>query len=200
MKEGIFGGTFDPIHQGHLIVAEEVASGLGLEEVIFVPAGQPWMKSEQTVATAVDRVEMVKRAISSNPQFRLSTVELECSGPSYTVDTVAHLKSSLGDEVVFFFILGWDTLAGFPLWKEPARLVEMCKLVAVPRPGYSLPDLRSLEEAVPGFAGSIVLFEGSLIDIDSTRIRRRVAKGLSIHYLVPDSVEQYIRQHHLYTS
>ena len=199
MGIGILGGTFDPIHLGHLIIAEGVRAGLGLAEVIFVPAGRPWLKEDRVISPAVHRVEMARLAITTNPSFRLSTVETERPGPSYAVETLAVLKSQLGGEARFFFILGWDTLAELPLWKEPSRLTGMCRLVAIPRPGCKPPSLRVLEEAVPGSTRGIVLFEGPKIGTSSTDIRSRVKEGRSIRHLVPEDVERYIKEQGLYT-
>jgi len=200
MNIGVMGGTFDPIHIGHLIVAEEVTARLGLAEVLFVPAGQPWLKPDSPVAAAEHRVEMVRLAIADKPYFKLSTVEIERAGPSYTVDTIAQLQGRLGagDELVF--ILGWDSLAELPRWKEPLRLIKMCRLLAVPRPGYSAPDLDALEALIPGLSQRVTLIDKPEIDISASEIRRRIARGLSIHHLVPEPVEKYIKQHRLYVS
>ena len=197
MKIGILGGTFDPIHLGHLIMAEEARVILGLAKVLFVPAGQPWLKGDRAISPAQHRLEMVTRAIASNPFFGLSTVEIENLGPSYTVDTLALLQAQLGAEARLYFILGWDSLAELPRWKEPSRLVRMCQLVAVPRLGDT-PDLASLEVAIPGISQSVITLEMDPIGISSSAIRQRLAQGLSIRYLVPEAVEGYIQQHRLY--
>ncbi len=198
MNIGVMGGTFDPIHIGHLMVAEEVTNRLGLGEVLFVPAGQPWLKPDSPVAAAEHRVEMVRLAIADKPYFKLSTVEIERAGPSYTVDTIAQLQGRLGARDELVFILGWDSLAGLPRWKEPSRLIKMCRLVAVPRPGYSAPDLDALEALIPGLSQRVTLVDKPEIDISASEIRRRIAHGLSIHHLVPEPVEKYIKQHRLY--
>ncbi len=199
MKVGILGGTFDPIHLGHLAIAEGARFGLGLDEVIFIPAGRPWLKGDRDISAAAHRVEMVRLAIAPSPYFRLSTMEIERPGPSYAVDTMTELKNQLGDEAKSFFILGWGALAELPAWKEPSRLVGMCRLVAAPRPEGRPPGLRALEEAVPGSSRRIVLLEGPRVEISSTDIRSRVKEGLSIHSLVPGPVERYIREQKLYT-
>ena len=198
MNIGVLGGTFDPIHIGHLILAEEVRTGLNLAEVLFVPAGQPWLKVDSPISSAEHRVEMVRLAIADEPYFKLSAMEIERAGPTYTVDTIAELKTQLeaGDEL--FFILGWDNLAQLPQWWQPARLITMCRLVAVPRPGYPLPDLKSLEAAIPGLSKKVILMDKPEIDISASAIRDRVARGLSIYHLVPEPVDEYIRQHKLY--
>jgi len=198
MNIGVMGGTFDPIHIGHLIVAEEVRTRLDLAEVLFVPAGQPWLKPDSPVSAAEHRVQMVRLAIADKPYFKLSTMEIERAGPSYTVDTIAELLGQLGAGDELFFILGWDGLAELPKWHEPSRLIKMCHLVAVPRPGYSAPDLNSLEALIPGLAQRVMLMDKPEIDISAFSIRNRVAQGLSIHHLVPEPVERYIKQNKLY--
>ncbi len=200
MNIGVLGGTFDPIHNGHIIVAEETRVRLNLAEVLFVPAGQPWLKEDSSILAAEHRVQMVRLAIANEPCFKLSTMEIDRPGPSYTVDTIAELKAQLGSGDELFFILGWDSLAQLPQWREPSRLIKMCHLVAVPRPGYSLPDLNSLEAIIPRLSRSLILLEKPEVDIDATGIRKRVAQGLSIRHLVPEPVDGYIRQHKLYLS
>ncbi len=200
MNIGVVGGTFDPIHIGHLIVAEEVRARLNLAEVLFVPAGQPWLKANSPVSAAEHRVQMVRLAIANKSYFKLSTIEIERVGASYTVDTIAELLGQLdaGDEL--FFILGWDNLGQLPQWHEPSRLVKMCRLVAVPRVGYAVPDLESLEAIIPGLSQRVVVMDKPEIDISASEIRNRIAHGLSIHHLVPEPVERYINQHGLYIS
>jgi len=200
MKIGVLGGTFDPIHLGHLIVAEEARARLNLTQTLFVPAGQPWLKTNNVISPTEHRVEMIRLAIADKPYFKLSTMEIERPGPTYTVDTIAALKSqlSLGDEL--FFILGWDNLIQLPQWREPSRLIKMCHLVAVPRVGYPTPDLTSLEAAIPGLSQSVILLEEPRIDINASVIRQRVAQGLSISHLVLEPVERYIKQHKLYVT
>lgn len=200
MKIGVLGGTFDPIHIGHLAVAEQVRVRLDLAEVVFVPAGQPWLKTNSAISPAQHRVEMARLAIADRPCFKLSMVEVERPGPSYTVDTIADLQAQFGAGEELFFILGWDSLAQLPQWHEPSRLVTMCHLVAVPRPGYQLPDLKSLEAVIQGLSRSLVLLDRPEVDIDATEIRSRVARGLSISQLVPAPVDRYIKQNKLYLS
>lgn len=198
MNIGVMGGTFNPIHKGHVIVAEEVKVHLNLTEILFVPAGQPWLKANSPIAAAEHRMQMVRLAIADKPYCKLSTMEIERAGPSYTVDTVAELQGQLrgGDEL--FFILGWDSLAELPQWREPSRLIKMCYLVAVPRVGYPTPNLSSLEVDIPGLSQRVILLDIPQIDITASVIRNRVAQGLSIAHLVPEAVERYIREHRLY--
>ena len=196
MNIGILGGTFDPIHIGHLVVAEEARIKLGFREVLFVPAGQPWFKLDRDISLAVHRVEMVSRAIADNPHFKLCTLEVERPGPSYTVDTLTMLQKQLGNEVRFFFILGRDTLAELPLWKQPKKLVQLCSLVVAPRLGSK--NIRHLETAIPGLLDSVIQLDMPVIGISSSGIRQRIARGLPIRYLVPAEVEKYITEHEIY--
>ena len=199
MKKGILGGTFDPVHNGHLAVAEEVRRQLSLDEVIFVPAGCPRLKPSEPLATPEQRVHMVRLAISGRPYYKLSTVEIERPGPSCSVDTVATLREQLGKEGELYFILGQDNLAELPRWREPERLVKLCHLVAVPRPGQPLPDLEALEASVLGLAESLIRLEAPHIDISASDIRGRVSRGLPIGHLVPEAVAGYIGEQGLYT-
>jgi len=198
MNMGVMGGTFDPVHNGHLAVAEEARSQLDLAVILFVPAGQPWLKMDSPVSPAEYRVHMVRLAIAGKPHLKLSTMEIERPGPTYAVDTMAELQTQLGAENGLFFILGWDNLAEFPQWKEPSRLITMCHMVAVPRPGYSPPDLKALEARIPGLSQRVILMDKPEIDISASEIRDRVAQGLYISHLVPEPVESYIKRHKLY--
>ncbi len=198
MNIGVMGGTFDPIHIGHLIMAEEVRARFNLAEILFVPAGQPWLKMDTPISTAEHRAQMVRLAIADKPYFKLSTVEIERAGPSYAVDTIAELQGQLGAGNELFFILGWDSLAELPQWREPTRLIKMCRLVVVPRPGYPVPDLNSLEAVIPGLSQRVMQIDKPEIDISAGEIRNRVAQGLSISHLVPEPVERYIKEHGLY--
>jgi nicotinate-nucleotide adenylyltransferase len=198
MDIGMLGGTFDPIHSGHLVIAEEARLKLKLNKVLFVPAGQPWLKTDQGITPAVHRIEMVKRAIAGKNDFELSTVEVDRPGPSYAVDTVTILQQQLGEEAKIFFLVGWDSLAELPQWHDPARLVKLCQLVGITRSGLSRPDLKSLEPSIPGIKKNVVWLDIPPIDISSSDIRDRVARGLSIHCLVPDNVESYIKGNKLY--
>jgi nicotinate-nucleotide adenylyltransferase len=200
MNIGVLGGTFDPIHMGHLIIAEEVRARLDLAEVLFVPAGQPWLKlnNVNTISQAEHRVAMVRLALADEPAFRLSTMEVERPGPTYTVDTMTELSQQIGAEGKLYFILGWDNLNQLPRWHQPRRLVKLCRLVPVRRVGFASPDLDALEKAVPGLAKSLVMLDTPQIEISSSEIRARVARGLPIHKLVPEAVEGYIIEHGLY--
>jgi nicotinate-nucleotide adenylyltransferase len=198
MEIGILGGTFDPIHKGHLAVAEEVRLRLNLDEVIFIPVGRPWRKAGNPILPAEHRVEMVRLAIADRPAFNVSTIEVDREGPSYTVDTLEELKSmrSGGDEL--FFIVGWDSLADLPYWRAPEQIVRLCLLVAVPRPGCFPPDLDALESSIPGISERIILLDRPEVNVSASQIRERVASGLPISGLVSEAVEKYIREHRLY--
>ena len=196
MNIGVLGGTFDPIHMGHLIVAEEARIKLGLAEVLFVPAGQPQLKQNRDITPAVNRVEMVRRGIADNPYFKLNTLEVDRPGSSYTVDTLETLQDQLSSETSLFFILGRDTLSELPLWKEPRKVVQLCRLVVPPRLGSR--DLRHLEEAIPGLLERVIQLDMPVIGISSSEIRQRIARGLSIRYLVPPEVEEYITEQKIY--
>jgi nicotinate-nucleotide adenylyltransferase len=200
MNIGVLGGTFDPVHMGHLIIAEEVRARLDLAEVLFVPAGQPWLKlnNANAISPPQHRMEMVRLAIADEPAFKPSTMEIERPGPSYTVDTIAELRSQIGADDKLFFILGWDNLNQLPRWHQPSRLVKLCRLVPLRRVGFTSPDLDSLEAAIPGLAKSLVMLDTPQIEISASEIRARVARGLSIHKLVPEPVERYIIEHGLY--
>lgn len=201
-KIGVLGGTFDPIHLGHLIVAEYIREKLGLREVLFVPAGRPWLKlkEEKQVTPAEHRLAMVRLAVASNPHFKVSTMEIDRPGPSYSIDTVLELRTKLEVGAEIYFILGPDALAKLPKWKDPERLLESCHVVGIGRPGHAKTDLRKLEASLPAVSQHIVLMDVPQIDISSTDIRKRVAGGLSIRYLVPEAVEKYIAEHRLYIS
>ena len=196
MNIGILGGTFDPIHIGHLVVAEEARMKLGLSEVLFVPAGQPWLKQGRDITPAVHRVEMVRRAIADNPYFKLSTLEVERPGPSYTVDTLTLLHKQAGSAASLFFILGRDTFAELPLWKEPTKVIQLCRLVVPPRLGSR--DLKHLNATIPGLLDRVIQLDMPVIGISSSDIRQRIAQGLPIRYLVPAEVEKYIAEHKIY--
>jgi nicotinate-nucleotide adenylyltransferase len=200
MNIGVLGGTFDPVHTGHVLVAEEAKARLKLAEVLFVPAGLPWLRGDSPVAAAEHRVHMVRLAIDDKPYFKLSTIEVERSGPSYAVDTIAELKGQLGAGDELFFILGWGSLAELPEWREPSRLITMCRLVTVPRVGFPAPDLDSLEASIPGLADRVILLDEPRVDISASEIRGRVSRGLPIDHLVPEPVERYIREQGLYTT
>jgi nicotinate-nucleotide adenylyltransferase len=198
MRLGVLGGTFDPVHAGHIFVAEEARIRLSLDRVLFVPAGNPWLKVNHEITPAHHRVEMVRLAIAKHSHFQLCTAEVERGGPSYTVDTLDGLRKKYDFEDLFL-LLGLDSFVELPQWKDAARLVTMCRLVVVPRYGSNLPELGEVARQLGGVsAENVVILDSPMIGISSSGIRDRVSKGLPIDYLVPGEVERYIIAHGLY--
>lgn len=198
MKLGIFGGTFDPIHLGHLLMAEVTWQELGLNRVLFVPAGDPPHKQEAEKTAAYHRRAMVAAAIADNPHLELSLVDLERPGPHYSVDTVQLVRTKYdlaADQC--FFIIGGDSLVDLPKWYHTEELVRLCRLAVIHRPGYR-PDLTSLEKVIPGLNMRVEWVEMPLSGISSSEIRARVRGGLSIRYQVADLVREYIERYGLY--
>lgn len=197
----IIGGTFDPIHIGHLVVAEEVRTTLGLAEMIFMPAGQPPHKVKQTSTPAHHRLAMVERAIATNPHFSISRTEVDRQGPSYLVDTLRILHKQWGPAVDISFVIGRDSLAEFHTWYQPAEiLAQLAYLIAVRRPGY-VEDIaynKQLEAHLPGISQRLLVIAAPQLEISSTDLRRRCAEGHPITYQVPAAVEDYICEHKLY--
>ena len=201
MRVGILGGTFDPVHVGHLIIAEEALSRLVLDQVLFIPAGQPWLKADQALSAAEHRLKMVELAIASNPRLGASRIEVDRAGPTYTVDTLEQLKRDLGEDVQLYFILGLDALEQFHRWEQPARIIELCQLAIASRPGFQ--NSRILDEQLSRYQelGSKVNFVAApIMDISGSSIRQRANEGRSIKYRVPEAVERYIKQQGLYCS
>ncbi len=198
MRIGILGGTFDPPHIGHLVIAEEARSELDLARVYFIPARRPPHKLDEPVTPLEDRVEMLRLALRGNPFFSLSLVEANRPGPSYTVDTLRELRQELPDSTDLFFIMGMDSLVELPTWHQPAELIKLCLLAVLKRPGYSA-DMESLEKQIPGIGSRVVFIPSPGLEISSTELQARCRAGLSLKYLVPDSVAEYIREHGLYS-
>jgi nicotinate-nucleotide adenylyltransferase len=187
------GGTFDPIHHGHLVAAEEARYAFGLERVLFIPAGTPWQKESRSVTSAEQRYEMTQLAIGDNDQFEVSRVELDHEGPTYTIETLRKLRDTLGPGAELYFVTGADAILQILTWKDPEDALELATFVAVSRPGH---DLHELEEL--GVSDRVVRLEIPALAISSTDIRRRVAEGRPIRYLVPEQVRRYIEEHGLY--
>lgn len=185
------GGTFDPIHHGHLVAASEVADRYALDEVVFVPTGQPWQKSEHAVTPPEDRYLMTVIATASNPRFSVSRVDVDRGGPTYTVDTLRELRDQYGEKTELFFITGADALSKILSWKDADQLFELAHFVGVTRPGFMLTDAHLPADVVS-------LVQVPAMAISSTDCRRRVAAGQPVWYLVPDGVVQYITKRHLY--
>ncbi len=198
MKIGVLGGTFDPPHIGHLVIAQEVWWRLGLDKVLFVPAGEPWHKAGEEVTPAHHREAMVRLAIGGDPRFELSRVDLERPGPTYTVDTLTELRRIYPPGTEFYFILGTDALAQLPTWRSPEELIRLARLAVVPRPGFERVDLDLLKARIPGIGGAVEFVEVPRVGISSSEIARRLATGEPVRYLVPDPVYEYIRAHGLY--
>jgi nicotinate-nucleotide adenylyltransferase len=187
---GVFGGTFDPLHSGHLVVADEVFARLGLDQILFVPAGDPWQKT--TSASEDDRLAMVILGLKGHPHYALSTVDLDRPGPTYTVDTLTDLRGQYPDAELFF-ILGSDAYAGIDTWRDSSLLSHMCEFVVVSRPSDH-PD--ALPQPRPG----VNWLDIPALPVSSTECRRRVREGLSLEGLVPGEVASYIYDHQLYRS
>ncbi len=188
---GIFGGTFDPIHIGHLIVAEEARAQLDLDRVLFVPARVSPLKPEGTFFSPAERLRMVELAIKDNPHFSVSRIDLGREGPSYTVDTLSTIRHELHDEVQLFFIMGVDALKTLNSWYRPEDIIRMARLVVISRPGAKV-DLEALEENLPGISESTDIIDTLQIGISSTDLRSRLKQGLPIKYQVPAPVEAFI--------
>jgi nicotinate-nucleotide adenylyltransferase len=192
-RVGVMGGTFDPIHHGHLIAASEATTLFGLDEVVFVPTGQPWQKAGTAVSPAEDRYLMTVIATASNPRFSVSRVDIDRAGPTYTIDTLRDLRSLRGDADELFFITGADALGAILSWKDAAEMFSLAHFIGVTRPGYTLSDAHLPEAAVS-------LLEVPAMSISSSGCRERVRAGRPVWYLVPDGVVQYIEKRRLYRS
>ena len=193
---GLIGGTFDPIHHGHLAIAEEAREALGLERVLFVPSATPPHKPGQPVTDAADRLAMVRLAVAGNPAFAVSEAEVARGGASYTVETLTVLRGAgIADP---WFILSSEALAGFPAWREPDRILELARLAVVPRAGYEPLDSTWVEARFPGRGDRVRFLPGPLLPISGSVVRRRAAAGRSVRYLVPDGVAAWIADHRLY--
>jgi nicotinate-nucleotide adenylyltransferase len=188
---GVLGGTFDPIHNGHLVAASEVAHVLELDEVIFVPTGQPWQKDDRDLAPSEDRYLMTVIATASDELFSVSRVDLDRTGETYTVDTLRDLRAQRGEDVDLFFIMGGDALAGIKGWHNTENLFDLAHFVGCTRPGHPI-DEASLPDA------DFTLIDLPALEISSTGCRERVRAGRPIRYLVPDGVIQYIAKTGLY--
>ena len=198
MRIGVFGGTFDPIHMGHLIVAEDARAALDLDKVLFIPAGQPWFKSYRQITEARHRLAMVQLAVKDNPHFDVTDIEVRRSGPSYTVDTLAELREEHSNAELIV-ILGIDALREIDRWHQPSRVFQMASVAGMARPGATL-DPSVLHAAIPGASSRMRLLDSALIDISGTDIRRRASAGQSIRYRVPVEVERYIYDNGLYAA
>ena len=198
MRLGILGGTFDPIHFGHLLAAEEARVGLRLDKVLFAPAGDPPHKQGYAILPVTHRLKMVRLAIADNPAFDISTVDIDRPGPHYTLDAIRLIRDEWGtgaDET--FFIMGADSLLHLLAWHQPDQLIERCRLAVVTRPGYRA-DLGKLKEALPDIKRRLDWLEMPVLGISSSDLQRRVRDGRSIRYQVPAAVAEYVTEHGLY--
>ena len=188
----MMGGTFDPVHHGHLSAANEVATLFELDEVVFVPTGQPWQKEHREVSPAEDRYLMTVVATASNPLFSVSRADIDRPGRTYTIDTLRDLRATYGGDAELFFITGSDALAQILGWHKADELFELAHFIGVSRPGYEPVDLAGFPD------GAVTLVEVPALAISSSDCRARVARGHPVWYLVPDGVVQYIQKRHLY--
>ncbi len=195
---GLMGGTFDPVHYGHLFAAEEARERCGLETVYFIPCNLPPHKEVSDLTPAEDRFNMVHLATASNPSFCASRVELERGGRSYTIDTVREFRAGLGEQSEIYFITGADAIREIMTWRDNEELASLCRFVAVTRPGYELNDLKARLSL--NLVQSIEIVHVRGLEISSTDIRRRVAEGRSIRYLTPPEVALYIANQGLYVN
>ncbi|MBE3089580.1 MAG: nicotinate-nucleotide adenylyltransferase [Actinobacteria bacterium] len=194
MKIGIMGGTFNPIHYGHLVTAEEALSQFKLDRVIFIPTGQPPHKTTCKLASPEDRYMMAVMATASNSHFFVSRIETERKGKSYTIDTLKELKFTYGESATFYFITGADAILEILTWKNPEEIITMCKFIAATRPGYNLSRIEELKKA----KDSISIMEIPALAISSTDIRERIKTSRPIKYLLPESVCNYLLKNDLY--
>ena len=201
-KVGLFGGSFNPIHHGHLIAARAVAEWAGLTRVVFLPCRQPPHKHENDLLDGAHRGEMVKLAIADEPLFSFSDYDLTRQGPSFTIDTVRHFRAELGRDAELCWIIGADSLRELPTWRCVTELVEECRIITAARPGWTTDvwdDLRQAftDDQIARLRSDVV--ETPLIDISATDIRRRISSGRSVRYLMPDGVISYVRENNLYS-
>jgi nicotinate-nucleotide adenylyltransferase len=193
-RVGVMGGTFDPIHHGHLLTAEEAAVQFGLDEVVFVPTGRPWMKVRDDVSPAEDRYLMTVVATASNPRFSVSRVDIDRDGPTYTVDTLRSLGAEAPDAELFF-VTGADAMLEIFGWKDPEEVLSLAHFIAATRPGY---DIARFEAAAPTRHPNVSVMKIPALAISSTDVRERVRAGRPIRYLLPEGVKSYIEKAGLY--
>jgi nicotinate-nucleotide adenylyltransferase len=197
-RVGIYGGTFDPIHNGHLAIAEEACWALGLARLYVVPAARQPLKNGPQGASPEQRLAMAQLACADNPRLVVSDLELRRPPPSYTVDTLRSFRELLGSAVELYFILGADALASLSRWHRAHEIIDLARLAALTRPGVTL-DLEQLEREIPGMMARTTLIEGPLLDISGTDLRRRLAEGRPVRYQLPEAVREYVQAHGLYS-
>lgn len=199
-KVGIMGGTFNPIHNGHLFLAEQAREYCDLDKILFMPSGNSYMKDTDEIADANTRISMTALAIEDNPHFCLSTMEAERKGPTYTCDTLRELKKMFPD-TLYYFIMGADNLFAVENWKNSEEILSDCILVAAARGQKSEKELKEkADELIDRFNAKVIILPEKKLDISSTEIRNRIARGESVRYMVPDKVLSYIQKRQLYLS
>ena len=205
LKIGILGGTFDPIHLGHLAIAQAALDRLALDRLILIPAGRPWLKSDQQVTAPEHRLAMARLAVQDSPGLEVSSIEIDRPGLTYTVDTLIELRQNLGSGADLYLVLGMDSIRELPRWRDPEKLFDLCVIVAVSRP--DIPDVSPAEIELftataqppfPAARGRIITLRGPMLDISATQIRQRVANRQPIGDSVPPPVQRYIHEHGLY--
>lgn len=196
-RVGIFGGTFDPIHMGHLIVAETIMDEFHLDKVVFIPAAVPPHKLDRQISPAKHRYMMTMLATCSNPRFQVSDMEMHRQGPSYSRDTLAQLLKEHGSDTEFYFIVGADSVENLHTWNRIDELLTMCHFIGASRPGC-MPDMEKIAQRFGPLAEKIHCLETPELEISSTEIRHRVGQKRTIRYIVPETVEQYIYKEKLY--
>lgn len=194
---GVFGGSFDPPHLAHLLVAELAREQLGLEQVLFLPAARSPLKAQATRAGDAERLAMLRLAIADHPSFAISTADLDRPAPSYTVDSLQLLRAAHPQASDWVLILGADSLAAFGTWREPERICALARLAVYERPGTTL-DLGALEACLPFLSGRVSRITGPLLSLSATEIRRRLGAGLSVRYQLPEALRAYIQAAGLY--
>ena len=195
---GIMGGTFDPIHMGHLACAEQACDAFGLAGVVFMPAGNPWMKRDRSVTDAETRFSMVRAAVADNPRFDASRLEIDRAGETYTVDTLRALRAHYPENVELYFISGADAVQRILEWRDAAEVARLARLIAVTRPGYAIDDARRRYMRTHAGIRHVSMFEATALAISSTDLREKVRMGRSIRYLVPQVVSDCIERTGLY--
>lgn len=199
-RVGILGGSFDPPHAGHLMIARQAKGRVGLDRVLFIPAGEQWLKEGQDVAPATHRLAMTHLLIGSTDAFAVSDMEIMRPGPTYTVDTLRELRETSPPDMEYYFILGEDSVADLPRWHEPEELVTLCRFIAMPRAdGAGRPDLTAAYDAVPGLRERVTVLEDApRMDVTSSSVRQMLETGASLRGVVPEAVVKYITAHRVY--
>lgn len=198
MKVGILGGTFDPIHLGHTFIAKKAQETLGLDEIWFVPAGDPWLKRDREISLAKHRLEMVCLAVEDDQTFKVLDIEVRRPGPSYTVDTLLELRGELTEDDRLFFIVGTDALATLGRWHKPERLFDLCTIIGVSRPQENEINVEELNEIRTGASNQVITIDSVDINISGSQARARVANGMPLSGWVAAPVEEYILRNNLY--